>query len=467
GSFYANPLTDDPTNGNREWISQYPSFYHPNLWPVNSLPQLQSAFMETGQLVHEIGKLIAYQMDQLVSSVRPQYVKGTLVDVVGTNLPKGRLLYYFSSDEMKKFNLGNTPHGTSSSTSQGSSREDNWCGRFFDENGNHPSKMDDPVAGLYVKTRTNRTYHIQLSEKEASEHLAFQIGETSQILSGGALMATPHAVKGTIDARYAKTSRASFALFMQPNHLHHMRAPEGLSIPEIQFDRFLPPTVPPLSGRWWNETSDTFGAFTARTLRKGELGFSLKIQNLKNTRNYVGKKKHFQNAISSRFLLMFLEEKEIYIKFSKNLFFHFFNCQSNQKEASCSRLLRVFCFPHKARDEKKKVEREEPGPENKSGEDDEFKNLPNVRVLKSNEGIDDYFELERELGRGGSCRVLKVVKKQTGEKYAMKELIRNDVWNPTLSISTFAQHFAPEEYYFVYFFFFFFFLVSQMNKGRS
>ncbi|ETO00345.1 hypothetical protein RFI_37102, partial [Reticulomyxa filosa] len=128
GSFYANPLTDDPTNGNREWISQYPSFYHPNLWPVNSLPQLQSAFMETGQLVHEIGKLIAYQMDQLVSSVRPQYVKGTLVDVVGTNLPKGRLLYYFSSDEMKKFNLGNTPHGTSSSTSQGSSREDNWCG---------------------------------------------------------------------------------------------------------------------------------------------------------------------------------------------------------------------------------------------------------------------------------------------------------------------------------------------------
>jgi len=278
GSFYANPVTNDPTNGNQEWITQYPAFYHPNLWPDNSLPQLQDVFMQTGTLLHEVGKLIAYQMDQFVSSVRPHYTAGTLINAVSSNLPKGRLLYYFSPEEMQSF--GVDAHDMTNSVSSRQAREDNWCGwhndhssltglilgRFFDEKGDHPSEMNDPVAGLYVKTRTNQTFHIQLNELESSQHLAFQIGETSQILSGGTLLATPHAVKGAVDNRYSKVSRASFAVFMQPNHLHHMRAPEGISITEIQFDKFLPPTVPPLAGRWWNETGDTFGLFTARTL---------------------------------------------------------------------------------------------------------------------------------------------------------------------------------------------------------
>ncbi|ETO22478.1 SAM domain-containing protein [Reticulomyxa filosa] len=58
----------------------------------------------------------------------------------------------------------------------------------------------------------------------------------------------------------------------------------------------------------------------------------------------------------------------------------------------------------------------------------------NDKQAKKNplEIMNDYFELEKELGRGGSCRVLRVCKKKTGAKYAMKELVRNDVWNPIL-----------------------------------
>lgn len=42
------------------------------------------------------------------------------------------------------------------------------------------------------------------------------------------------------------------------------------------------------------------------------------------------------------------------------------------------------------------------------------------------------FIIEKELGRGASCRVLKVKHNQTGKKYAMKEMVRNDKWNPML-----------------------------------
>ena len=43
-----------------------------------------------------------------------------------------------------------------------------------------------------------------------------------------------------------------------------------------------------------------------------------------------------------------------------------------------------------------------------------------------------FFDIERELGRGASCRVLKVKEKKTGSTFAMKEMRRDDKWNPML-----------------------------------
>jgi len=43
-----------------------------------------------------------------------------------------------------------------------------------------------------------------------------------------------------------------------------------------------------------------------------------------------------------------------------------------------------------------------------------------------------FFDVERELGRGASCRVLKVKEKSTGQVFAMKEMQRQDKWNPML-----------------------------------
>ena len=111
GSFYANPLTDDLTatmlerrknnghstggdidgvvNNNHvgtllrwdESISSVPSdedltelaksnpaFFAPNIWPKESIPELESLFKETGELVHQIGIMIAKCCDSYVSS---------------------------------------------------------------------------------------------------------------------------------------------------------------------------------------------------------------------------------------------------------------------------------------------------------------------------------------------------------------------------------------------------------------
>mmetsp|Transcript_77119 Transcript_77119/g.94584 ORF Transcript_77119/g.94584 Transcript_77119/m.94584 type:complete len:516 (+) Transcript_77119:57-1604(+) len=42
------------------------------------------------------------------------------------------------------------------------------------------------------------------------------------------------------------------------------------------------------------------------------------------------------------------------------------------------------------------------------------------------------FEEKKELGRGASCRVVKVINKKTRKEYAMKEMIIADKWNPML-----------------------------------
>ena len=62
-------------------------------------------------------------------------------------------------------------------------------------------------AGLYVRTRKGAVLQVKLPPG----CLAYQIGETSQIHTGGLLQATPHAVKGTSGA-----SRQTYAQFMQP-----------------------------------------------------------------------------------------------------------------------------------------------------------------------------------------------------------------------------------------------------------
>ena len=80
GSFYANPLANAPFS-DPAVIAQYPAFAAPNVWPAE-LPELEEAFMQTGQLVHDVGCLVAAQCDRYVRAHCPTYPPSKLEDVL-------------------------------------------------------------------------------------------------------------------------------------------------------------------------------------------------------------------------------------------------------------------------------------------------------------------------------------------------------------------------------------------------
>jgi 2OG-Fe(II) oxygenase superfamily len=57
---------------------------------------------------------------------------------------------------------------------------------------------DDNTGGLYIESRNGEFVHVKIP----TDCCAFQIGETSQIMSGGKLQATPHAVLPPMSSAY-------------------------------------------------------------------------------------------------------------------------------------------------------------------------------------------------------------------------------------------------------------------------
>ena len=131
---------------------------------------------------------------------------------------------------------------------------------FFDASG-APVPCPDPAAGLYVRTRGGATVRVAIP----ADCVAFQIGECAQVMSGGALLATPHWVRAPLGC--PGVSRGTMAVFMEPEHDAVMVAPEGVAAEEVLRGanrELLPEGVPPLSGRW--AAGDTFSEFTGKTL---------------------------------------------------------------------------------------------------------------------------------------------------------------------------------------------------------
>jgi len=138
-------------------------------------------------------------------------------------------------------------------------------GMFLDAAGKTVSPPD-PKAGLYIKNRRG-----EVIKGTIPPHcLAFQMGESQQIHSGGALQATPHAIRGPEPGLKAAdgVSRESFAVFMEPMWGESMDIPNGTTKEQAQkgsSTAFLPKAVPPLSQRW--DPSMDFGRFTSETLK--------------------------------------------------------------------------------------------------------------------------------------------------------------------------------------------------------
>jgi isopenicillin N synthase-like dioxygenase len=84
-----------------------------------------------------------------------------------------------------------------------------------------------------------------------------------QILSGGYMEATPHAVVRSDELAGKKVGRNTFALFMEPDPLEVMKVPEGVN-PENVTEKAAY-KIPPIKSRWDNGIF--FKEFHKRTIQ--------------------------------------------------------------------------------------------------------------------------------------------------------------------------------------------------------
>ena len=210
GSFYANPQYDRPTE-DAALMAAFPSYCRPNVWSED-LPELGPAFKAMGQLIVDVGAALAVHCDKYVSQQvgRPST---QLHDTIRRSRTcKGRLLHYF-------------PPGEAETAEARAANPKRWCGWHLDhgsltgltsamyENAAKEAVPNpDPACGLYIEDRQGAIHHV----KYAADQLAYQIGESSQIMSGGCLRATPHSVTTASGPAARGICRNTFAVFMQP-----------------------------------------------------------------------------------------------------------------------------------------------------------------------------------------------------------------------------------------------------------
>ena len=214
GSFYANPEIDEPV-AQGEWPN--------NVWPKESLPELEPAFKSLGQEIIKVGSLLAKHLDLFLAEKVKNYQQNTLENIVIHHKSHvGRLLHYFSQQESSQ----------------------NWCGWH--------NEVDNANAGLFIRNRKGESVKIKVNADE----LCFQIGETAQILSGGILQATPHAVM--TDSKLGNVSRNTFALFLEPRGYFVLNSDNENQV-FVEHEG-----VPSLRKRW--SQGITFGEFSKKTI---------------------------------------------------------------------------------------------------------------------------------------------------------------------------------------------------------
>lgn len=192
---------------------------------------------------------------------------------------KARLLHYFPAiNDTDADVLGDAGRNGTASDSNEDTDYSSWCGWHNDHGsltGLVPAmylnadgqeiESPDPTAGLYIKSRSGRLVHVKVPQNA----LCFQIGETSQIHTGGILQATPHAVRGCGATEAARgVSRETLAVFMEPEYHGDMNLPPGRTLEQTQrkeSERHLPPSVRTLRDRW--KEGMNFGEFSDATLK--------------------------------------------------------------------------------------------------------------------------------------------------------------------------------------------------------
>ncbi|EER17065.1 conserved hypothetical protein [Perkinsus marinus ATCC 50983] len=109
GSFYFNPLTDDPLPELRE---AFPWAVPKNLWPAETdIPDMRGRCRALGCTMYDMAKALSRHVDLLATSRVNGYAPNTLYkEMSKTQKAKGRLLYYFPTESQAEM------HGSAGTT---------------------------------------------------------------------------------------------------------------------------------------------------------------------------------------------------------------------------------------------------------------------------------------------------------------------------------------------------------------
>ena len=235
GSWYANGLHRDAAAGDASLRERYPESTTEPQWPSPDLlgDSLEDAFRDLSRDLHALSRHVLRRCDVVAAralSQRGVAYETTLSEVVDrSRLHVGRLLHYFPRDAS----------GT-------------WCGwhndnsiitalapaLFYDAAGSEVPAP--PGAGLTALSRSGAEHRVAPPRGS----VLFQIGEAAQILTAGALMATPHAVHA---GELASCSREAFALFVEPAWDEPLDVPRGCARADALAD--YNGAIPPLAKR--------------------------------------------------------------------------------------------------------------------------------------------------------------------------------------------------------------------------
>ena len=178
-------------------------------------------------MIIDVALLVARACDQFAAASVQGYVSGTLERVVKESMTiKARLLHYFPPSTSP---VGNATRKDEENDSWCALHVDDGCltgltsALFVDESSPLPqltstskpepflTKSPDPLAGLYIRSRMSDVVKVNIP----ADCLAFQTGSALESMTGGALKAVPHFVRGP--AGNAAVARNTLAVFTQPN----------------------------------------------------------------------------------------------------------------------------------------------------------------------------------------------------------------------------------------------------------
>mmetsp|Transcript_103253 Transcript_103253/g.301179 ORF Transcript_103253/g.301179 Transcript_103253/m.301179 type:complete len:565 (+) Transcript_103253:66-1760(+) len=251
-TFFYHPLTDAPAEYLSRDVERIPAFHNPNRFPSeDDIPGFKEEARKTAQFMESVGQPLARWLDRWLEERVPGYKQGLVESAVRlepSSNHKCAVFCFHPFEDMLQFSASKGMWAAPSVDI--AMLTGTVPGVFLDKHGELADRPD-VQTGIYISDRTGLSHKIEVPNG-IGEVLLFWVGESLEIVSGGALRATPNYVKGPALPDPDGVSFVWFVMFMQPHAHEELPTPSGISletIANLSADNHLPPEWPSLQWR--------------------------------------------------------------------------------------------------------------------------------------------------------------------------------------------------------------------------